>query len=87
MRLNQLLKRIFHKLALKLGILLNQVEAKVAKATLPNFANSPANLVIDRPRSIINPENMFVGNNVYLGPNSMIIAIKNYPDRGMNPPA
>ena len=86
MNFNQIFKRIFQKLALKLGILLNQVEARVTKATLPNFANSPSNLVIDNPRRIINPECMYIGDNVYLGPGSMIIAIQSYPDRGMNPP-
>ncbi len=86
MNFNQLFKRIFQKLALKLGILLNQIEAKVAKASLPNFANSPINLIIDSPRRIINPEKMYFGDNVYLGPGSMIIAIQSYPDRGLNPP-
>ena len=87
MNFGQLFNRILQKLALKVGMLLSQVEANVAKATLPKFANSPNNLVIDKPRRIIHPECMHIGDDVYLGPSSMIIAIKSYPDQGMNPPA
>jgi len=86
MNLNHLMKGIVRRLVIKLGILLHELEPSIAKATLPDFANKPNNLVIDRPRRIINSKHVHVGDDVYLGPGSMITAIESYPDKGLHPP-
>ena len=80
MKYIQLLKQELRKLVFKLGILLNKVETDVSRSTLPDFGNKPSNLVIDKPRRIINPDDIYFGDNVYIGPGSMLNAIKTYPD-------
>lgn len=46
---------------------------------LPNFGNEPKNLKIHLPREIRNPERMFFGDDVDLGPNSILKATLRYP--------
>lgn len=81
-----LIKRLFRKLITKLGILLYEANGDVAYATLPKFGNSPKILTIELPRRIINPEYMFLGNNIWLGPGSLLIAITYYPSVSMKHP-
>ena len=86
MNFNKTIKRLIRRPIIKLGVLLAEFEPSIAKATLPQFSNKPNNLVIDKPRRIINSEHVRVGDDVYIGPSSMIIAITSYPDRGLHPP-
>lgn len=85
-----LLKKLFGKfttsLIIKLGVLLHEANHKIAYKTLPKFGNSPKNVTIDLPRRIINPDRMFLGNNVSLGPGSFIIAVTLYPPPMMEHP-
>ncbi|MBE0426190.1 MAG: acyltransferase [Nitrospirae bacterium] len=84
------LKRLFRKSVRKflvpLGILLYEVRAEIEKATLPKFGNKPTNLKIDLPRRIANPEEIFLGDNIYIGPGSLLTAIAQYPSPVMRHP-
>lgn len=51
----------------------------VSAELLPRFASSPANLHIGVPRTIVNPERIFIGDDVWLGPNTQLIAMTSYP--------
>lgn len=73
------LNRLVRTITRKLGILMDGMEAEIATATLPKFANHPKGLRIARPRRIIHPEHMFLGDNINIGPGSLLIAIKEYP--------
>ena len=75
----RLIRRLIKHFGIKLGILIHEVNHIVAYKTLPKFGNNPKNLRIDLPRRIINPDRMFFGNNVSLGPGSFIIAMTHYP--------
>jgi len=72
-------RKIFRKLIIKLGVLLYRESAAIARITLPEFANNPDNLSIALPRRIINPEYMFLGDNINIGPGSLLLALKEYP--------
>lgn len=54
--------------------LLDKVGTAVDIVTLPSFATRPRNLRIGRPRQIVHPERVFVGDDVWLGRNSVIAA-------------
>jgi acetyltransferase-like isoleucine patch superfamily enzyme len=81
-----LFDKLTKRLAIKLGVLLYEVNQAVARETLPSFANSPKNLKIDLPRRIINPDRMVLGDNIWLGPGSFLNAITSYPTVSMQHP-
>lgn len=79
-------KRILRrKVAVTLGRMLENYSADIARKGLPSFANAPNNLNISLPRRIHGAEFMTVGNDVWIGPNSMLMAITNYPSAIMQP--
>lgn len=84
-------RAILRRLAVRLGILLEEVRSTVARETLPRFGTSPQNLRIDLPRRISNPERIFLGDDVWLGPGALLNALSHYPtvstDRPGRPPA
>jgi len=84
--MSKLMNRILRKLAVKMGTLIYQVRAAVAQETLPKFANTPKNIRIDLPRRIINPERIFLGNNVSFGPGTFLYAMTHYPTVSMQHP-
>jgi acetyltransferase-like isoleucine patch superfamily enzyme len=71
--------KLVDKAVTELGILLHRVSARVAYKTLPKFGNNPKNLRIDFPRRIINGQFMFFGDNVWLGPGTLLLAATRYP--------
>ena len=77
---------ISKKIAIKFGILLQDVNEIIAHKTLPHFANNPKKLRIDLPRRIMNPERIYFGNNVFIGPGSLLFAMTHYPTVSMQPP-
>lgn len=81
-----LLKRAFKKLILKLAIQIFQLKDRVAHETLPKFANSPKNLKFQLPRIICNPEKMYIGDGVKLGPGCMLKVSTKYPGSWMSHP-
>ena len=84
--MSKLMNRILRKLAVKMGTLIYQVRATIAQETLPKFANTPKNSRIDLPRRIINPERIFLGNNVSFGPGTFLYAMTHYPTVSMQHP-
>lgn len=72
-------RKLFNKVAFRLGVAIQSMEKRIARATLPKFANKPANLRIDLPRRIDNPEYIRIGDNVSIGPGSLLKAVVQYP--------
>jgi len=81
-----ILRRLFKRAIVKLGILIYQANNRIARETLPEFGNTPKNLRIDLPRRIANPERMFLGDDIRLGPGSLLVAITHYPSPSMQHP-
>ena len=86
MLFKKLFKKFTRSLIIKLGVLIYNVNHIVAYETLPEFGNSPKNVRIDLPRRIINPERIFLGDNVSLGPGSFLNAMTHYPTISMQHP-
>lgn len=53
---------------------LNGLRRRWGRWTLPDFANAPQRLNFELPRRIVNPQQITVGNDCYLGPNSTLCA-------------
>ncbi|MDA8090764.1 MAG: acyltransferase [Nitrospiraceae bacterium] len=85
-----LLKRIkdrwISRMAIKLGVMLQGCGGEIANASLPEFGNKPKKLVIELPRRISNPQLMTLGDNIWIGPGSLLMALKRYPTPPMMPP-
>ena len=67
-------------------MLIQERRHDIARITLPQFGNTPRNLKIDLPRNIVNPERIFIGNDVWLGPGTLLIALTSYPGPSMRDP-
>jgi len=81
-----LIERLLRPLAFQLGILIQEMQPDIATATLPRFGNTPRNVRIDFPRRLVNPERIFLGDGVWLGPGSLLIALHRYPAAPMQNP-
>lgn len=81
-----LLNRILARSVVKLGVALEHLSHQVGSANMPAFANRPARLVIQLPRRIRNPDRMTLGDDVKLGPNSVLSATTEYPGGWMRHP-
>ena len=68
-------KKIFNKF----DVLQKKISGCIAFHTLPEFANYPLNLEIQLPRRIRNPHKILIGDNVKIGPNSVLSAQTQYP--------
>ena len=86
---------MFERAALSIGLggqrieLCSRSEAPppfLFSSPLPNFRNHPRNIRLDLPRRIINPQYMFLGDNVWLGPGSLLLAVIRYPTSPMQNP-
>ena len=86
MNANMFLNRLVRIIIKKLGIMIHNMNNEIARATLPQFANTPQNLRIDVPRKILNPTYMFLGDNISLGPGSFLLALTHYPTPSMKHP-
>lgn len=56
-----------------------------AETDLPQFGNSPKNLTISLPRTIRAPDRIFIGDDVWLGPGSLLIPVRAYPGSALWP--
>ncbi|MCK4785784.1 MAG: hypothetical protein KAV87_18660, partial [Desulfobacteraceae bacterium] len=81
------LKRLIRRFFIALGIQLQQATDSIAQATLPRFGSTSDDVRIELPRTIINPDRIFLGNEVRLGPGSLLYPITHYPTRWMQHPA
>ena len=80
------IRKIENKILLYLGVKIQRISNRIDKATLPKFGNDPKNLTISSPRRIINSELIFIGDNVSLGPGSLLLAETHYPTDVMRHP-
>lgn len=78
-------KRIQLFIARKLKRWFQLLEKSQEELKLSCFANIPSNLRIDPPYRLINPENVQVGEGVYLGPDTMINCVLQYPSDTIDP--
>lgn len=60
---------------------------EAVESQLPQFANRPLQLRIELPRRIYDSEYMHIGDNVHIGPNSLLIAQTHYPPETMRHPS
>jgi len=81
--IHKLIRRLNRKMAIKFGLQIQKHAKAISRASLPKFANTPENLLIELPRRIINPDRMFIGNDVSIGPDSFFIAMTHYPTKNM----
>ncbi|CAN5881161.1 hypothetical protein BH24DEI2_BH24DEI2_12010 [soil metagenome] len=81
-----MIKRVTRKLAVVLGTALQEAESAVAQATLPRFATPAKGLVVQLPRQIGNPQLIHIGENVKLGPNSVLRALEQVPGSWLEHP-
>jgi len=73
------LKRLLSRPIKRLGVaVLTRVE-QWADADLPRFATDPKNLVIARPRTICFPKRIHIGDDVWLGPGSLLVPVTTFP--------
>jgi acetyltransferase-like isoleucine patch superfamily enzyme len=82
----RLIKNIKNKILLHVGMQIHRMNHTIAQATLPKFSNNPHKLTISLPRRIINPERIFIGDKVSLGPGSFLYAVTHYPTDVMRHP-
>jgi len=76
-------RTLIRRIVIKLGVLIQKHNNEIGQRSLPKFGNNPKSLTIELPRRIINPERMFFGDNVSLGPGSFLIAMTHYPPKIM----
>ena len=70
--------------ALSVGMI-RRIEAW-READLPRFATQPQNLKIALPRTIVAPERIYIGDDVWLGPGSLLLAVTVHPGQPLLPP-
>lgn len=86
MVLKRFVKHKMQNAIVRLGVQLQKYNSRIARLSLPKFANEPEDLVIELPRRIIHPENIYIGDHVSLGPGSFLRAAKIYPSPTMQNP-
>lgn len=79
-------QRAMGRLVRWLGVSFERFRSELATTGLPRFANAPQGLRIEPPRTIVNPLRIYVGDHVYLGPGSLLIAVTSYPGPSIRPP-
>jgi len=86
MFLQRLIKRISNIVLIKLGVRLQALNFQISQASLPKFANSPKNVVIELPRRLGNTNRIYMGDDIWIGPDCLIFAITEYPTKPMQDP-
>jgi len=81
-----MLRRFNRRIAVQLGTQIYQMNVAIASRTLPQFANTPRNLIIELPRRINNPQCIFLGDNIRLGPGTLLNPVTHYPSPTMKHP-
>jgi len=81
-----MLTRILRRLALELAVLQESTRNSLAQRTLPRFADAPSGAEIQLPRQFSNPQLIHLGDNVKLGPNSVLRALTKGPGSWLEHP-
>ena len=74
-RLRKLVRKIVGSLAVPVLRRVRQWEQE----DLPRFATTPKNLTIQLPRTICSPERISIGDDVWLGPGSLLLPVTSFP--------
>jgi len=74
-----MLRRIRDRLLIRLAVLTERLRDPIEAELLPRFANSPTNVHISLPRTIVNPDRISMGDDVWVGPYSLLMAQDSYP--------
>jgi acetyltransferase-like isoleucine patch superfamily enzyme len=74
-----LTRRLKRRIGIKLGLLIRGVEQELDRLALPTFANTPKNLHFATPRRVSNPQCIWIGDDVSLGPGCMLSPTRKYP--------
>jgi len=82
-----MLRRAMLRLVRLLGVTLEALRDEIAAASLPAFANQPQRLRIQLPRTIANASRMQIGDDVWIGPGSLLVAVTTYPGPAIRPPS
>jgi acetyltransferase-like isoleucine patch superfamily enzyme len=77
--MSKIINKIKRRIAIKLGMLIRSADEEIDRRTLPKFANKPRNLHFASPRRVSNPQCIWIGDNVSLGPGCMLSATRKYP--------
>lgn len=83
--MKQGLKNFLSKPIKHLGVRLFDRLQRWSEADLPRFANEPKNLQILLPRTIVEPKRIHIGDDVWLGPGSLVMAVTVLPDQPLWP--
>ena len=73
------MNRIKRSIGLRLGLLIRRMEDEIDRQSLPEFATKPKNLHFQSPRRIANPDRIWMGDDVSLGPGCMLSPGRRYP--------
>ena len=77
--MRKLINKWKRAVAIRLGVLIRNVAGEIDRRTLPVFANGPRNLHFESPRRISNPGQIWIGDDVSLGPGCMLNPSRRYP--------
>ena len=80
------LARMIKRLLVRLGVVLNRLDGEIARASLPQFATNPKSLTIQHPSRFNNPDRIHLGDDVKIGPNSVLSANTQYPGGWLHHP-
>jgi len=72
--------------ALRIGLWIQEVNRRIALRSLPRFGNELKDVEVALPRTLVNPERIFLGEGVRIGPGSLLSAITVYPSSWMRKP-
>jgi len=78
------LRKLKKTFLLRLAAALQKASDDAARYSPPHFANKQSNLVMQFPRRIKGAERITVGDDVFLGPNTMLAANPEYPGPAMS---
>ncbi len=73
------IKSLLDRVICMIGVRIQNLEHRIATRTLPKFANNPRNLTIRLPRRIEGPQHMYLGDDIAIGPGSLLKTVAQYP--------
>jgi acetyltransferase-like isoleucine patch superfamily enzyme len=72
-------RKLVRKILERVAVPLLQRAQQWEEDRLPQFATTPRNLTIRMPRTICAPERISIGDDVWLGPGSLLVPVPNFP--------